>query len=174
MKIKVIAICLLVMKLTAAGYVAPTYADAKAISKDLQKLKSEVITLNRELRVLEEKLLFPSSTRFSVFVSARSGQFFKLESVKLKIAGKLVASHIYPNSERQALLNGGTQRLFVTNMAAGSHQVTAFFTGTDQNGRPIKRAKSVLVDKGESSAFLEIQVGDAPSKQEPVFELKQW
>jgi hypothetical protein len=71
-------------------------------------------------------------------------------------------------------LNGGTQRLFVTNMSAGSHQVTAFFTGTDHNGRAIKRAKSVLVDKGDTSAFLEIQVGDSPAKQEPVFEFKQW
>jgi hypothetical protein len=103
--ISLISIIIFSLNLILAAYSSPLHADAKSIAKDLQVLKSEVIDLNRELRLLEEKLLFPSSTRFSVFVSARSGQFFKLESVKLKIGGNLVASHVYPNSERQALLN---------------------------------------------------------------------
>lgn len=147
---------------------------SEQLSKQLQLLKDEVIGLNKDLRMLEENLLFPSNTRFVVFVSARSGQYFKLDSVKLKIDGRLVTSHIYPDEERQAMLNGGIQRLYTTNMAGGKHQVTAFFTGIDQNGRAIKRAESIDVEKGDNSVFLEIQIGDAPNKQEPVFKLKQW
>lgn len=159
--------------LAAATQAAQPQTSAE-LAKQLQLLKSEVIGLNKDLRMLEENLLFPSNTRFVVFVSARSGQYFKLDSVKLKIDGRLVTSHIYPNEERQAMLNGGIQRLYTTNMAGGKHEVTAFFTGIDQNGRAIKRAESINIEKGDNSVFLEIQIGDAPKKQAPVFKLKQW
>lgn len=146
----------------------------QAISKNIQSLKQDVIVLNKDLRLMEEQLLFPSSTKFSIFVSLDSGQFFDLESVKLKIDGKLVATHLYSDKQRQALARGGIQKLFVTNLNEGKHAITAFFTGVGPNGRPYKRAENIELNKGPGSAYIEIAIMDDGALQEPVFEIVQW
>ena len=148
--------------------------EVQKISQDIQKLKLRVIDLNKDLRVMEEKLLFPTSTKYSVFVSLATGQFFQLEGIKLKLDGKFVATHVYSTKQREALSRGGVHRLFVTNLSEGKHEATVFFTGIGSNGRPYKRAVSLDFNKGEASEYLQIAVSDDGSTQEPVFELKQW
>lgn len=144
------------------------------VSRNIQKLKREVIDLNKDLKLMEEQLLFPSNTRYSIFLSLDSGQFFTLESVKLKVDGKLVSTHIYSAEQRQALARGGIQKLHITNLNEGKHKVTAFFTGLGPNGRPYKRATNLDFEKGAGSGYLELAITDDGATQEPVFELKQW
>lgn len=146
----------------------------KGISKGVQALKDDVVSLNKGLRLMEEKLLFPSSTKYSVFVSMSSGLFFTLESVKLKLDGKLVATHLYSEKQRSALARGGIHKLYITNLNQGKHTATAFFTGLGPNGRPYKLAKSLDFEKGDSGEYLELAIRDDGQAQEPVVFLKQW
>lgn len=148
--------------------------EVQAVSSGIQALKSQVVQLNKDLRLMEEKLLFPSSTKYSVFVSLSTGKFFDLEGIKFKLDGELVATHLYSGKQRQALSRGGVHRLYVTNLNEGKHTATVFFTGLGSNDRPYKRAVSLDFDKGAGSGYLEIAVGDDGASQEPVFELKQW
>lgn len=148
--------------------------EVKSISRGIQRLKSQVVELNKDLRLMEERLLFPSSTKYSVFVSLASGRFFQLEGIKFKLDGELVATHIYSEKQRHALARGGVHRLHVTNLNEGKHTATVFFTGLGSNERPYKRAVSLDFDKGAGSGYLEIAVGDDGATQEPVFQLKQW
>jgi len=149
-------------------------ADLRAIAGNIQALKSDVITLNKDLRKMEEKILFPSNTRYTVFLSLTTGQFFTLESVKLKIDGKLVSSHVYSQKQRSSLSRGGVHKLYVTNLNEGFHEVTAFFTGIGVDGRPYKRAANLEFEKSIGSEFLELAVVDNGATQEPEFSLKQW
>ncbi len=146
----------------------------KSISKGIQSLKSDVITLNNDLRSMEETLLFPSSTKYSVFVSMSSGQFFTLESIKLKLDGKLVATHIYSEAQRQSLARGGIQKLYITNLNEGKHTATAFFTGLGPNGRAYKIANTIDFEKDDSGEYLELAIRDDGEAQEPAVYLKQW
>lgn len=123
---------------------------------------------------MEEELLFPSSTQASIFVSLDIGQFFTLESIKLKLDGKQVASHLYSEKQRQALARGGIQRLHMTNLNNGKHTLSAFFTGIGPNGRPYKRAAELAFTKDQGSQYLELQIIDDTAKQEPIFNIKQW
>lgn len=148
--------------------------EVKKISKHVQELKAEVIELNNDLRLMEEELLFPSSTKYTIFLSLSSGQFFTLESVKLKLDGKLVASHIYSEKQRQALLRGGVHRMYVTNLNQGKHSATAFFTGVGPGGRAYKRAVSIDFEKDSVGKYLELAIGDDRTNQEPAFAIKQW
>lgn len=148
--------------------------EVQRLSGDIQALKKRVIVLNKDLRVMEEALLFPTNTQFSVFVSVEGGAFFTLESVKLKIDDKLVSSHLYSAKQREALVRGGVQKLFITNLSEGKHQITAFFTGIGPNGRAYKRAADVSLDKGKTSQYLELSVVDDAARQEPVFAINQW
>jgi hypothetical protein len=144
------------------------------VSKNIQQLKQQVIDLNKDLRLMEEKLLFPSSTKYSVFVSMSSGQFFALESIKLKIDGKLVATHLYSEKQRQAMIRGGIHKLYITNLNEGKHSATIFFTGVGPNERPYKRASTIDFEKGPAGEYLEIAISDDSVTQEPVFGIKQW
>ncbi len=146
----------------------------KKLSSAIQKLKLSVVDLNKDLRLMEEELLFPSSTQASVFVSLDIGQFFSLESIKLKLDGKQVASHLYSEKQRRALARGGIQRLHLTNLNQGLHTVSAFFTGLGPNGRPYKRGSELQFTKGKGTQFLELAIVDDMAKQEPTFTIKQW
>ncbi len=146
----------------------------KKLSREIQTLKSSVVDLNKDLRLMEEELLFPSSTQASVFVSLDIGQFFTLESIKLKLDGKQVASHLYSEKQRKALARGGIQRLHITNLNVGLHKVSAFFTGLGPNGRPYKRGSELKFTKGKGSQYLELAIVDDMAKQEPIFTIKKW
>lgn len=148
--------------------------EVKKISNDIQVLKKDVIELNKDLRVMEERLLFPSNTKFSVFVSMTSGQFFYLESIKLKINGRFVATHIYSEKQQGAMLRGGVHKLYITNLSEGNHNAIAFINGIGPGGRAYKRAVELSFEKKSGSQYLEIAISDDAVAQEPTFEMKQW
>ena len=72
---------------------------ARTLDEKIQSLKKEVMKLNRDLFVLEEELLFPSSTQIAVFLSVDVGNFFRLDSVQLKIDDKVVTNYLYTEQE---------------------------------------------------------------------------
>ena len=145
-----------------------------ALSMEIQELKQSVIALNKNLRVLEEDLLFPANTQLNVFVSLDVGRFFTLESVKMKLDGKTVASHIYTDKELIALSRGGMHKLHMANLGIGDHSLSAFFTGMGPNGREYKRATSLDISKENGPKYIELRITDSEMKQQPGFSVKQW
>ncbi len=93
----------------------------KGLDEQVQDIKKDVLGISAELTQLEEKLLYPSNTQVSVFVSFDEGTKFRLDAVKIKIDGKDVASHIYTFKELEALQGGGVQRLYTGNVRVGDH-----------------------------------------------------
>ncbi len=158
----------------ATPLAAEETADQATLNQQIQDLKKEVLDLNRDLFLLEEDLLFPANTQFSVFLSVDAGKLFALDSVKLKIDDKLVAAHLYTERESAALVRGGVQRLYVGNLASGKHEIVAFFTGKGPNNRDYKRATTVVIDKTEDPQFIELKIIDDPSKEQPEFIAKVW
>lgn len=144
------------------------------LSKDIQTLKKSVIVLNKDLRVLEEDMLFPANTQVSVFLSMDVGKFFTLESVKLKIDGKVVTSHLYSDSETKALSRGGIHRLHIANLSVGDHTLSAFFTGLGPSGREYKRGTTLNISKESGPKYVELSVTDSTMKEQPEFSVKQW
>ncbi len=93
----------------------------KGLDEQVQDIKKDVLGISAELTQLEEKLLYPSNTQVSIFVSFEKGAKFRLDAVKVKIDGKDVAHHIYSFKELEALQSGGVQRLYTGNIRAGEH-----------------------------------------------------
>lgn len=145
-----------------------------SLSKDIQALKLNVIALNKNLRVLEEDLLFPANTRINVFLSLDVGKFFSLESVKLKLDGDLVATHIYSEKELKALTRGGVHMLHMANLSVGEHTLSAFFTGIGPSGREYKRGTSMKINKESGPKYVELRISDSTLKQQPEFSVEQW
>ena len=154
----------------AATAMSPTAMSAT----EMEAIKQAALDLDRELLLLEEALLFPASTQVIVFVSMDVGEYFALDAVKLKIDGKLVASYLYTPGQARALHRGGYQRLFVGNVKAGDHEVTAFFTGTGSHNRPLQRALSLTLSKAQRANAIELRIMDSTEKQQPIFDSQQW
>ncbi|MCG2579611.1 MAG: AraC family transcriptional regulator [Marinobacter sp.] len=144
------------------------------LSRDIQGLKQSVVALNKDLRVLEEDLLFPANTQFSVFLSLDVGEFFRLEGVKLKVDSETVTSYLYSDQEREALAKGGMHRLHLGNISPGEHTVSAFFVGAGPNGREYKRGTTQTVTKGGGPKYVELSIVDSEARQQPEFSIREW
>jgi hypothetical protein len=151
-------------------------ADNSAANLDdkIQNLKKEVMKLNRDLFILEEELLFPTSTQIAVFLSTDVGNYFKLDSVQLKIDDKVVANYLYTKQEREALSRGGVQRLFIGNVKKGKREIVAVFKGPGPNGREYTRATTHVFEKGSGTKYIELKITDVSQKLQPEFIVKEW
>jgi len=146
----------------------------RTLDAKVQALKKEVKSLNRDLFILEEELLFPSSTQLAVFVSVDVGNFFRLDSVQLKIDNKIVSNHLYTKRELGALERGGVQRLYIGNVKSGEHELIAIFIGPGPNNREYRRGTTLKFNKSSAAKFIELKIIDSSGKLQPEFVVKEW
>ncbi|KXI29160.1 hypothetical protein AX660_13470 [Paraglaciecola hydrolytica] len=145
--------------------------DEQTLAEKLQQLKKDVIALNRDLFVLEEDLLFPSSTQLVVYLSMDVGNYFNLDSVELKLDDVSVTHYLYTEKQQAALVKGGVQKLHLANIAQGEHVLTAFFLGKGPHEREYKRATSFTFTKSADAKMLELQIVDVTANQQPEFKV---
>lgn len=100
----------------------------KGLDEQVQDIKADVLAISSELLMLEEKLLYPSNTHLSVFVSFEEGAEFRLDAVDIVIDGKPVTHHLYTHKEIEGLRNGGVQRIYTGNVRAGEHTLEVTLT----------------------------------------------
>lgn len=146
---------------------------AQETTGKVESLKESVLTLNRDLLILEEELLYPASTQVAVYVSMDLGTFFALDAIKLEIDNQLVASELYTDKQTNALFRGGVQRLYVGNLKTGEHEISAFFTGRGPQ-KDYKRGAKLVIKKGQDPVVLELRIVDSTAQLQPEFEIKQW
>ena len=147
----------------------PLQAQPPEVAQKIEDLQKELIALNRDLYVLEEDLLFPSSTQVAVFLSMDVGEYFRLDAVELKLDDDSVTHYLYTARQVDALQRGGMQRLYVGNISQGQHELTAFFTGIGPENRPYKRAVNIAFEKDSDAKALELQIVDSTGSHQPEF-----
>jgi len=170
--LKILLIIMAAVLVTPAGFSADNRA--AMLDDKVQSLKTEVMKLNRDLFILEEELLFPTSTQIAVFLSTDVGNYFKLDSVQLKIDEKIVANYLYTQQEREALSRGGVQRLYIGNVKKGKREIVAVFKGPGPNGREYSRGTTHVFEKGSGTKYLELKITDVSQKLQPEFIVKEW
>ena len=163
-----------------AGLLAAT-ANAEIVTRDqikgldeqVQDIKKDVLNLTSELTQLEEKLLFPSNTQVSLFISMNEGDDFRLDSVQLKFNNKVIAQHLYTFRELEALQQGGVQRLYTGNVKTGDHQLVVSYIGKAAAGGEYKRSGSYTVTKEVGPKFVEIKIA-GPESVEQDIQFRDW
>lgn len=151
----------------------PVMAEPAPVTEELESLKEAVLTLNRDLLILEEELLYPASSQIAVYVSMDIGQYFALDAIKLEIDNQLVASELYSDKQVDALFRGGVQRFYIGNLKSGEHEITAFFTGRGPHA-DYKRGAKLRVNKTQAPLVLELRIIDSKAQLQPVFDIKEW
>lgn len=145
----------------------------KGLDEQVQDIKKDVLELSSELAKLEEKLLFPSSTQVSVFVSLAGNENFVLDSMQLKMDDKVVAQHLYTFKEVEALRSGGVQRIYTGNIKTGDHNLVVSFIGRAKSGDEYQRSNNITVSKAVGPKFVEIQI-DGSNASDQTISFKNW
>ena len=145
----------------------------KGMDEQVQDIKKDVLELTSELSRLEEKLLFPSNTQVSLFVSINGDKDFVLDSMQIKMDNKVVAQHLYTYKEIEALRAGGVQRIYTGNIKTGDHQLVASFIGRTKSGNEYQRSEKFNVKKAVGPKFVEIQIGGSSASDQTI-SFKDW
>lgn len=120
----------------------------RSLDGQVQEIKSDVLSIASELNTLEERLLFPSHTQVSLFVSIAENEDFRLDAVQVEINGELATHHIYSFKELEALQNGGVQRIYTGNLTTGDHQLSVTMIGKLRSGKDFNESGSFVITKG--------------------------
>ena len=153
---------------------AQARAEFRSLDEDVQSLKKEVLDLNRDLFLLEEELLFPANSQVAFFISLDVGEYFALDAINLKIDGKEVSNYLYTEREVGALHRGGVHRMHMENLKVGDHELVAVFTGKGPNVRDYRRGATMNFSKGIGAKYVELEITDRVTKQQPEFVIKEW
>ena len=146
-----------------------SFQDSGDLDTDIGALEEDLMNLNMELRILEEDILYPASSRVAVYLAMDTGQLFQLDSVTLKLNNKEVSHHLYTERQVAALHQGGVQRLYVGNARQGDNELTAVFIGKGPEGRDYTRATAVDFDHGFEPIFIQLSIMDDRKTQQPGF-----
>jgi len=139
----------------------------KGLDEQVQDIKKDVLGISAELNLLEEKLLFPSNTQLSFFVSmsdkkdgddAEIDESYVPDAIQLKLDNQDIAHHIYSFKEVDALRRGGVQRVYTGNVRTGDHALEVLVSGK-LSGDEKKSSATHKLTKGVGPQFLEIHIG---------------
>ena len=119
----------------------------RSLDGQVQEIKSDVLNIASELNTLEERLLFPSHTQVSLFVSIAENEDFRLDAVQIEINGELATHHIYSFKELDALQNGGVQKIYTGNLTTGEHKLQVTMIGKLKNGSDFIESGSFSLSK---------------------------
>lgn len=135
----------------------------KGLDEQVQDIKKDVLAISSELKLLEEKLLFPSNTQVSIFISVSKNSQYTPDAVKIKIDDKAVAHHIYSFREVGALHKGGVQRLYTGNIRNGEHKLDVSIIGRQANSELQKQNASFNFKKNVGAKLVELSLGAGDS-----------
>ncbi|PVY78286.1 hypothetical protein C8D92_102326 [Tamilnaduibacter salinus] len=147
---------------------------AESLDQQIADLKGDVAALNQTLFELEEDILHPANTQVAVYLSVDAGEGFSLDSVELQIDGRQAVSHLYTERERQALARGGVQRLYLGNLPAGEHTLSAVLNGQGDDSHYFRKKSEFRISKGSDQAQYQLVVDADQPGREPTFELQEW
>lgn len=145
--------------------------EIKGLDEQIQEIKTDVLGIAAQLSLLEEKLLYPSTTQVSVFVSLENTEKFRLDSLEILLGGEPVTHHLYTFKELEALQKGGVQRLYTGNIKSGEHDLQVLLTGKTSGGDDLRRTESFKFSKDVGPKMVEIHLAGAGAQ---TITLKDW
>ena len=155
----------------------PAYAEEvskeqiKSLDEQVQEIKTDTLSIATQMRLLEEKLLYPSSTQVAVFLSLDKAAKYRPDSIEIQLEGKPVTFHLYTVKEVEALKKGGVQRLYTTNIKSGEHDLRVLLIGKNAGGLEFYRDENFKFSKNVGPKVVEIRLINAADQ---IITLRDW
>ena len=173
-KVSCAACCLILIALPAFSQAdGQSGDDIRSLDGQVQAVKSDVLNIATELNTLEERLLYPTHTQLSVFVSLAEDENFRLDAVHIHINGELATHHIYSFKELESLQDGGVQRVYTGNLTTGAHQLDVTVRGKLRNGEEFSESDSFTIEKGVKPKAIGITLS-GPGFGKDVIDVGNW
>lgn len=150
-----------------------TTEQIKGLDEQVQEIKEDVIGIASELSRLEEKLLYPSNTQVSFFVSINNEDKTVIDAIQLELDGKVIAKYLYTFREVEALQKGGVQRIYTGNIRTGVHDLVVTIKGKSASGSTFKRTAKYQVEKKVRPKIVEVRLGE-PGGSGQGIQFKDW
>lgn len=145
----------------------------KGLDEQIQEVKSDALGIAAELNRLEEKLLYPSDTQVSLFISLAQAAKFRLDAVDVELDGKAIAHHLYTFKELDALRQGGVQRIYTGNITKGGHALQVSVLGKSESGAEYRQTGRFNVNKDVGPKLVGITVS-GPGGGDQGIAFKDW
>lgn len=154
----------------------------KGLDEQVQDIKQDVLSISTELMQLEEKLIYPSNTQVSVFVSLppapekkkdRDKKSFRLDSVEISLDGKPATHHLYTQKELEALSEGGMQRLYTGNIRSGEHLLEVTVIGKTAGNDEYRETAKYPFTKEVGPRLVEMTLAGPGAELPPISFLSQ-
>jgi hypothetical protein len=163
-----IAIVLLCLPVLAASV---SKEKLKSLDEQVQDIKSDTLKTGANLLLLEEKLLYPSSTQVAVYISLERAATYRVDTIDIELDGKPAAKHLYTTREQEALMKGGMQRIFAGNVITGEHELKVVLGGKALAGPSFRRTERFKFRKDVGPKVLEVHL---VASGDHVITLRDW
>jgi hypothetical protein len=168
-KVNVLLLSLLLLVSISNSYAEDVSKEQlKGLDEQVQDIKKDVLSISADLTQLEEKLLYPSNTQVSIFVSFDADTKLPLNAVKIKIDGKETTSHIYTYKELEALQSGGVQRLYTGNIRSGEHTLDVIAMTKSSADSANSQSASLKFSKSVEPKLIEIKLSGSGSGNQHI------
>jgi len=156
----ILSLAIGMLSFTAAAEEA-SKEQSKSLDEQIQDIKTETLSIGTQMRLLEEKLLYPTSTQVALYVSLDSAVKYRFDSIEIQLDGDLVAQNVYTVRELEALKKGGVQRIYTGNSTVGDHGLKVLIRGKAKDGSDVRETESFKFSKDEGPRVLEIHLVDS-------------
>ena len=135
--------------------------DIRELDGLVQEAKAEALDIAAELKLLEQRLVYPSATRLTLAFAAAGEYSARLHAIEVRIDGEIAAQHVYSPGELEALQQGGVQTLYTGNVTRGQHELNVRITGKLENGASFEETRRHVFTKGADARTLDIKFDGA-------------
>ena len=159
--------------ITSVGVFA-SEPDFQRLDTEVEQILNDVAALGAEMAILEESRELSSQNQLLVLVSMDHSAFFRLEAIQLNIDDRTVSYHQYEGAEQDALMKGGSQRLFWDDIPPGRHQLSVSLFGRVPNDPDFQREVTQMIVTGVGRRVVELRVATGANQAFPDFFVKEW
>lgn len=161
------------------GLVFPSaiFAEETSFQKldaEVEEVLNEVVSLGAEMAILEESRELSTSNQLLVLVSIDPSPFFKLEAIQLKVDDRTASYHQYSEADLEAMVQGGSHRLFWDDVPSGRHQLSLALFGRVPGDPDFQREATHMVTVGTGRNVVELRVSSGMSQAFPEISIKEW
>lgn len=168
MRLKIRHLLIIIAVYSQAGICLANEKEQRDITD--QKIKLNTLMAVKDARQLVEDLAYPEKNRFKVYLSHSSGKYFAIKKVTVVIDGVDKSSASYNALQRDALLRGGSNRIYMASVSEGVHELVVVFEGSDRDKNIIKNARTFLFDKKAGEMIVVVRVKDNDETIRPEFD----
>ncbi|MCF6282329.1 MAG: hypothetical protein L3J28_08990 [Candidatus Polarisedimenticolaceae bacterium] len=155
-------------------YAAPEPSAEQQRIDNISSIKSDILLLHRDLSTLEQEILYPLLSQFSIYLSATDKLPFKTGQLTIKLDGQTITTQHYSTKSIQALFDDGIQHLYVGKIKQGEHQLRLIYSWQNSKNITLKGEVTHHFNKEFQAKRLELTMVEKSSKHPFFIKVIEW